>query len=85
MCIRDRISLAAVVALPDEKWGEVPCAFIELIDGKSLSEDEIESFCREHLAGFKRPKKVIFCELPKTATGKIQKYELRVRARSAQC
>ena len=81
----ESISLAAVVALPDEKWGEVPCAFIELIDGKSLSEDEIESFCREHLAGFKRPKKVIFCELPKTATGKIQKYELRVRARSAEC
>ena len=63
----------------------VVCAFIELIDGKSLSEDEIESFCREHLAGFKRPKKVIFCELPKTSTGKIQKYELRVRARSAEC
>lgn len=78
----ESVSLAAVVAISDEKWGEVPCAFIELIEGKSLSEDEVELFCRQHLAGFKRPKKVVFCELPKTATGKIQKYELRTRAKA---
>ena len=78
------VSLAAVVALPDEKWGEVPCAFLELLEGKSVSEIEIDTFCRSHLAGLKRPKKVIFCELPKTATGKIQKYELRALASSGK-
>jgi len=78
------VSLAAVVALPDEKWGEVPCAFLELLEGKSVSENEIDTFCRSQLASFKRPKKVIFGELPKTATGKIQKYELRALARSGK-
>ncbi|MDA9248673.1 AMP-binding protein [Amylibacter sp.] len=73
----EAVALAAVVAMKDEKWGEVPCAFIELKDGKSVTENEIISFCRDHLAGFKRPKKVVFGVLPKTATGKIQKYELR--------
>ena len=71
------VALAAVVAKPDEKWGEVPCAYIELKDGQSVTEDEIIAFSREHLAGFKRPKEVIFGTLPKTATGKIQKFELR--------
>lgn len=71
------VALAAVVARKDEKWGEVPCAFVELKDGASATEDEIITFCREHLAGFKRPKYVIFGTLPKTATGKIQKFELR--------
>lgn len=71
------VSLAAVVAKADEKWGEVPCAFVELKAGASATEDEIINFCREHLAGFKRPKQVIFGELPKTATGKIQKFKLR--------
>lgn len=71
------VSLAAVVAKPDEKWGEVPCAFVELLDGKSATEDEIIAFSRETLAGFKTPKKVVFQELPKTSTGKIQKFELR--------
>lgn len=71
------VSLAAVVAMKDEKWGEVPCAFVELKDGATVTEKEITDFCRDHLAGFKRPKRVIFGELPKTATGKIQKYELR--------
>ena len=80
----EAVSLAAVVALPDEKWGEVPCAFIELLDGAAVTEKEIEVFCRAHLAGFKRPKKVVFGELPKTATGKIQKYELRSLARSGR-
>jgi len=71
------VSLAAVVAKPDEKWGETPCAFVELIKDKSAEEKDIIDFCREALAGFKLPKKVIFCELPKTSTGKIQKFELR--------
>ena len=71
------VSLAAVVARPDEKWGETPCAFIELINGQQVSEDELKTFCREHLAGFKMPKTFIFQDLPKTSTGKIQKFELR--------
>ncbi|MEM9717067.1 MAG: AMP-binding protein [Pseudomonadota bacterium] len=71
------VSLAAVVAKPDEKWGEVPCAFIELKDGETATAEEIIAFTREHLAGFKCPKDVRFGELPKTATGKIQKFELR--------
>jgi fatty-acyl-CoA synthase len=71
------VSLAAVVAKPDEKWGETPCAFVELIKNKSTDEKDIIDFCRETLAGFKLPKKVVFCELPKTSTGKIQKFELR--------
>jgi len=75
------VSLAAVVAKPDEKWGETPCAFVELIDGKSSSEEEIITFCRETLAGFKLPKKVVFAPLPKTSTGKIQKFELRKQAK----
>jgi fatty-acyl-CoA synthase len=77
------VMAAAVVALPDEKWGEVPCAFVELRNGASATEDEIRAHCREHLAGFKVPKKVIFGELPKTSTGKIQKFVLREQARSS--
>ena len=77
----DAVSLVAVVAKPDEKWGEIPCAFVELISGKYTTQDEIIAFCKENMAGFKRPKNVIFCELPKTSTGKIQKFELRERAR----
>ena len=71
------VNLCAVVAKPDDKWGEVPCAFVELKDGATASEAEIIAFARERLAGFKTPKKVIFQELPKTSTGKIQKFELR--------
>jgi len=71
------VLLAAVVAKPDEKWGEVPCAFVELKDGASAQEDDLIAFSRETLAGFKAPKKVVFQELPKTSTGKIQKFELR--------
>lgn len=77
------VSLCAVVAKPDERWGEVPCAFIELKRGRTATEDEIIAFVRERLAGFKTPKQVIFCELPKTSTGKIQKFELRAVARLA--
>ena len=75
------VSLSAVVAKPDSKWGETPCAFVELIKGKSSSEDELLKFCRQSLAGFKMPKKIVFCELPKTSTGKIQKFELRKKAK----
>ena len=77
------IMAAAVVAAPDEKWGEVPCAFLELREGASVTEEEMKQFCREHLAGFKVPKRFIFSELPKTSTGKIQKFVLREQARSS--
>ena len=74
---------AGVVARPHEKWGEVPMAFIELKPDEQATADEIMTFCREHLAGFKTPKVVEFCELPKTSTGKIQKFILREQAREA--
>ena len=71
------VSIAAVVAKPDDKWGEVPCAFIEKVKDKDVKEQDLIDFCKETLAGFKIPKKIEFCELPKTSTGKIQKFELR--------
>lgn len=71
------VLLSAVVAKADEKWGEVPCAFIELKEGAEVSEADLIAFARERLAGFKTPKRVVFQELPKTSTGKIQKFELR--------
>ena len=71
---------AAVVARPDEQWGETPCAFVTLKPGSSISEGELIKFCREHLAGFKVPKTIIFQELPKTSTGKIRKNILREQA-----
>lgn len=74
---------AAVVATPDARWGEVPCAFVELKEGAAASEDEIIEFCRTLLARYKVPKKVIFGTLPKTSTGKIQKFVLRDIAKSA--
>jgi fatty-acyl-CoA synthase len=73
---------AAVVAQPDEKWGEVPCAFVELKEGASVTAEELLAFCREHLARFKVPKRFVFRELPKTSTGKIQKFVLRDIAKS---
>jgi fatty-acyl-CoA synthase len=72
----------AVVAQPDPKWGETPCAFVEIKIGATVSEAELIEHCRRHLARFKAPRKVIFGELPKTSTGKIQKFVLRERARS---
>jgi fatty-acyl-CoA synthase len=76
------VSLVAVVAKPHEKWGETPCAFVELNHGyEKTTEAELIDFCRENMAGFKRPKNIIFCELPKTSTGKIQKFDLRKRAK----
>jgi fatty-acyl-CoA synthase len=75
---------AAVVAKPDPRWGETPCAFIELKPGASLQPEEVVEHCRQHLARFKVPKSVVFGELPRTSTGKIQKFVLRERAGSAQ-
>ena len=76
------VMAAAVVAVPDDKWGEVPCAFVELREGNEVSVDTLVAHCREHLASFKVPKRIIFGELPKTSTGKIQKFVLREKARS---
>ncbi len=75
------VSLAAVVAAPHEKWGETPCAFVELAAGASATEEELIAHCRERLAGFKTPRKFIFGELPKTSTGKVQKFALRERVK----
>ena len=75
---------AAVVASPDPKWGEVPCAFIELKEGVQATEEEFIAFCRERMARYKVPKKVVFGPLPKTSTGKIQKFVLREKAKSTQ-
>lgn len=78
----EAVSLCAVVAKPDEKWGEVPCAFVELKDGMTVDEAGLIAFARTRIAGFKTPKKVVLCELPKTATGKIQKFALREQAKA---
>ncbi|MEJ5126712.1 acyl-CoA synthetase [Comamonas sp. MYb21] len=74
---------AAVVAKPDARWGETPCAFVELKPGAQVSAEDIVAHCKKHLAGFKIPRAVVFGELPKTSTGKIQKFELRKQAGSA--
>lgn len=71
----------AVVARPDEKWGETPCAFVTVKPGETVTEEEIISFCRDQMAHFKAPKTIIFQELPKTSTGKIQKFQLRNKAK----
>ena len=76
------VQAAAVVAKPDDKWGETPCAFIELKPNESVSEDQIIAWCRDQLARYKVPRHVVFCDLPKTSTGKIQKFILRERAKS---
>ncbi len=73
---------AAVVARPDEKWGETPCAFVTLKPGVQATAEEIIAFCRDHLARFKAPKTVVFGPLPKTSTGKIQKFVLRGQAKA---
>ena len=75
---------AAVVAKPDSRWGETPCAFVELKSGAEATREDIVAHCKKHLAGFKVPKAVVFGELPKTSTGKIQKFELRKQAGSAE-
>lgn len=76
------IQAAAVVAMPDEKWGETPCAFVELKPDQSVPADDIIAWCRQNLASYKCPRTVIFTELPKTSTGKIQKFQLREMARA---
>ena len=79
--IHPDISAAAVVAKPDDKWGETPCAFLEMKPGKTATAEEIIAFCRDNLAHYKCPRHVVFAELPKTSTGKIQKFKLRDLAR----
>jgi fatty-acyl-CoA synthase len=74
---------AAVVAKPDPKWGETPCAFLEVKPDANVTPEDIIAHCKKHLAGFKIPRAVVFGDLPKTSTGKIQKFELRKRAGSA--
>jgi fatty-acyl-CoA synthase len=76
------VMAAAVVAQADERWGEVPCAFVELKPNSTLSAEEILAHCREHLARFKVPKAVVFGEIPKTSTGKLQKFVLRERLKA---
>lgn len=78
-----KIQDAAVVAKPDEKWGEVPCAFIKLADETTMTVEEVIQYCRENMAHFKVPKKVVFVDLPRTSTGKVQKFILRQWAREA--
>jgi fatty-acyl-CoA synthase len=75
------VSAAAVVARPDPKWGETPCAVIEFKPGQHVTADDLNAFCRSHLAGFKVPKTYLFEDIPKTSTGKIEKYKLRERVR----
>lgn len=75
------IAVTAVVAMPDEKWGERPCAFVELLEGHEVSVQELLLWCRELLTGYKMPAHIEFCSIPRTATGKIQKYVLRQRAK----
>lgn len=77
------VAAAAVVARPDEKWGETPCAFVELKPGGMVSAEDLTAWCRERLASYKLPRQIVFGELPKTSTGKVQKFLLRERARSS--
>lgn len=76
------IQSCAVVAAPDDKWGEVPIAFIEIYEGSTLQRDTVIEHCQQHLPNFKVPKHIIFAEIPKTSTGKVQKFELRQAAKS---
>ena len=76
------VSAAAVVAKPDAKWGETPCAFVELKAGMTATSEELVAWCRTHLAGYKVPRTVVFAEIPKTSTGKIQKFKLRDMAKA---
>ena len=76
------VSSAAVVAKADDKWGETPCAFVELIEGMTATSDELEQWCRQHMASFKTPRTFVFESIPKTSTGKIQKFALRERTKA---
>jgi fatty-acyl-CoA synthase len=77
------VAYCAVVAKPDEKWGETPCAFVELRSGESASADDLIAWCRDRLARYKCPRHIVFAEVPKTSTGKIQKFKLREMAKQA--
>ena len=77
------VQAAAVVAKPDDKWGETPCAFVELKPGAVATSDDIIAHCKQNLAGYKVPRHVVFGEVPKTSTGKIQKFRLREMAKGA--
>ncbi len=74
------VALAAIVAAPDEKWGEVPYAFVQTLPGKTLDCASLKDFCKAHLAGFKVPKQFVFAKIPTTSTGKVQKFALRQTA-----
>jgi len=76
------VMAVAVVAKPDDKWGETPCAFVELKAGMSATPDELVQWCKKHLAGYKVPRTIVFAEIPKTSTGKIQKFKLREMAKA---
>jgi len=76
------VALAAVVARPDEKWGETPCAFVELRPGATATAEELIAWCQGRLAKYKCPRHVVFAEIPKTSTGKVQKFALRERAKA---
>jgi fatty-acyl-CoA synthase len=76
------VAAAAVVAKPDDKWGETPCAFVELKPGANATTEELAQWCRKHLAAYKCPRYVVFAEIPKTSTGKIQKFKLREMAKA---
>jgi fatty-acyl-CoA synthase len=76
------VAAAAVVAKPDEKWGETPCAFIELKPGANATAEEMIEWCRARLARYKCPRHVVFTDIPKTSTGKIQKFKLREMAKA---
>jgi fatty-acyl-CoA synthase len=77
------VAVCAVVAKPDEKWGETPCAFVELKPGTTANEPELIAWCRERLAHFKAPRRIVFIDVPKTSTGKVQKFRLRELAKDA--
>jgi fatty-acyl-CoA synthase len=77
------VAVAAVVAKPDEKWGETPCAFVELRPGHAATAEELVAWCRQHLAAYKCPRFIVFADIPKTSTGKIQKFKLREMAKGA--
>jgi len=75
------VQAAAVVAKADDKWGETPCAFVELKSGTSASADDLIAWCRENLAPYKIPRTIVFAEIPKTSTGKLQKFKLREKVK----